>query len=325
MIQATKRYLKENIDEEMSLKNWAKQDNLPLQLKNSYNFYEMILLNTKIILVEVLDSMMNLNQLQKQINQIKRVQDRPVVLIYKVLTRYRRKSLIENRISFIIEDGQMYLPFLGLNLSKAREELEPKTSYFSIAEQVSYLFFLYNKEAVVNTTEFAIRMGFNKMAASRALNRLYHLNLISYDIGGKTERSKEYSRINDPEYFKIGHSYLSSPVRRVLFTTTQPVNALTSGLHALADLSMLSAPTNPVVAIDKHQFFNQPLEIIHNTEIINDTKLFEVELWDYDPKLFSNKEHVDVASLYAALKQEKDERIQQALQEVMSTQIWYTD
>ncbi len=33
---------------------------------------------------------------------------------------------------------------------------------------------------------------------------------------------------------------------------------------------MLSAPTNPVVVIDKHQFYKQPLEVVDNSDIIND-------------------------------------------------------
>ncbi|MCF8020028.1 MAG: plasmid pRiA4b ORF-3 family protein [Vallitaleaceae bacterium] len=52
--------------------------------------------------------------------------DCQIVLLYKDITRYRRKSLIENRIAFVIEDGQMYLPFLGLDLKKGKNMLKKK-------------------------------------------------------------------------------------------------------------------------------------------------------------------------------------------------------
>ena len=34
------------------------------------------------------------------------------------------KSLIQNKIPFIIEDGQMFLPFIGLDFKKAEESLK---------------------------------------------------------------------------------------------------------------------------------------------------------------------------------------------------------
>ena len=54
----------------------------------------------------------------------KNLTDSQIVLFYKAITRYRRKSLIENRIAFVIQDGQMYLPFLGLDLKKPKNSLK---------------------------------------------------------------------------------------------------------------------------------------------------------------------------------------------------------
>lgn len=53
--------------------------------------------------------------------------------------------------------------------------------------------------------------------------------------------------------------------------------------------------------------------------------LVELQLWNYDPKLFSNKNHVDLMSLYAILKEETDERVGQALEEILRGEPWYTD
>jgi hypothetical protein len=41
--------------------------------------------------------------------------------------------------------------------------------------------------------------------------------------------------------------------------------------------------------------------------------------------LFSKQSHVDLLSLFASLKEEKDERIEQALEEVLRAESWYTD
>ncbi len=325
MVITAEAYLKENIEEQLTIKPWLKMNNFPIFLRDDYNFYEMTILGTQCILLEAVDEMPNVDQIQKHIKQIKNLTDRQIVLVYKDISRYRRKSLIENRIAFVIEDGQMYLPFLGLDLKKAKEHVEEEVKGFTTPAQVAYLYFLHHKEEVFNTTDFAKKMGFNKMTASRALNDLYHANLITYEIGGMTGRSKEYKRITDPDYFLRGRSYLKSPVRKIIYTKTRPLGALTAGIDALAELSMINPPGHPIMAIDKNKLDKEQIDVVINKDFIKDTKLVELELWDYDPELFSNNRHVDLLSLYASLKEETDERVEQALEEVLRGEPWYTD
>lgn len=325
MVMTAELYLKENIDEQITIKPWIKKNNFPVFLRDTYNFYEVTILGTRCILIEAVDEMPNIYQLQKHIKQIKNLTDRQIVLFYKDITRYRRKSLIENRIAFVIEDGQMYLPFLGLDLKKVKEHVEEEAKGFTAPAQIAYLYFLYHKEEVVNTTDFAKKLGFNKMTASRALNDLYHANLITYEIGGMTGRSKEYKRIKDPDYFLRGRNYLKTPVRKIIYTKTRPLDALTAGMEALSELSMINPPGHPIMAIDRNKLNNEQVEVVNNKDLIKDTKLVELELWDYDPGLFSNNGHVDLLSLYASLKEETDERVRQALEEVLRGEPWYTD
>ena len=325
MVMTAELYLKENIDEQITIKPWIKKNNFPVFLRDTYNFYEVTILGTRCILIEAVDEMPNIYQLQKHIKQIKNLTDRQIVLFYKDITRYRRKSLIENRIAFVIEDGQMYLPFLGLDLKKVKEHVEEEAKGFTAPAQIAYLYFLYHKEEVVNTTDFAKKLGFNKMTASRALNDLYHANLITYEIGGMTGRSKEYKRIKDPDYFLRGRNYLKTPVRKIIYTKTKPLDALTAGMEALSELSMINPPGHPIMAIDRNKLNKEQVEVVNNKDLIKDTKLVELELWDYDPGLFSNNGHVDLLSLYASLKEETDERVRQALEEVLRGEPWYTD
>ncbi|RQD72225.1 MAG: MarR family transcriptional regulator [Tindallia sp. MSAO_Bac2] len=325
MIMTAVPYLKENIDEQLTVKPWDKKNHFPLFLRNSYRFYDMKILETQCVLMEVLHQTPNIDQLQKHIKQIKNIADRQVVLFYKDISRYRRRSLIEKRIAFVIEDGQMYLPFLGLDLKKAQEQAQQEVKRFTTPAQIAYLYFLYHKDEVVNMTRFAEKMGFNYMTASRALNELYHANLITYEVGGKTGRSKEYKRIPDPDYFLNGRKYLKTPVRKTIYTRTKPLGALNAGLDALAGLSMINTPDHPVMAIDRKQLNEEKFEIVRNKDLIKDSKLVELQLWDYDPKLFAENQHVDLLSLYASLREDTDERVEQALEEALRGELWYTD
>lgn len=325
MIMAAEPYLKENIDEKLTVKPWGKKNHFPLFLRNNYRFYDMKILETQCVLMEVLYETPNIDQLQKHIKQIKNIAERQVVLFYKDLSRYRRRSLIEKRIAFVIEDGQMYLPFLGLDLKKAQEQAQQEVKRFTTPAQIAYLYFLYHKDEVVNMTRFAEKMGLNYMTASRALNELYHAHLITYEVGGKTGRSKEYKRIPDPDYFLNGRKYLKTPVRKTIYTGTKPLGALNAGLDALAGLSMINTPDHPVMAIDRKQLNEEKFEIVRNKDLIKDTKLVELQLWDYDPKLFAENQHVDLLSLYASLREDTDERVEQALEEALRGELWYTD
>ena len=177
----------------------------------------------------------------------------------------------------------------------------------------------------MNTTKFAEKLGFTVMTASRTLNDLYDAKLLTYEIGGKTGRSKEYRRIADPEYFENGRVLLKSPVKKVVYVARVPEGALIAGLDALAELSMINPSDHPVRAIGRGQLDNTNIEIIKNMDIVKDEKLVELQIWDYDPKKFTDKKYVDLLSLYASLKEEKDERIEQALEEVLRGETWYTD
>ncbi len=203
--------------------------------------------------------------------------------------------------------------------------MEKELNIFSKSTQLSFLYFLYNKDAVINTTEFARKMGFTKMTASRALNDLYGAKLVTCEIGGKTGRSKEYERIPDPEYFERGRAHIKTPVKRVVYVQKLPEDTLIAGLDALAELSMINPPGHPVRAIGQNQFNKQYIEIIRNKDLIKDTKPVELQIWGYNPKQFSDKQHLDILSLYASLREEKDDRIEQALQEVLRGKPWYTD
>ena len=325
MVLAVETYLKENIDENFEIKLKKVKNIFPIFLTNIYNFYDLRILDTSCILLEILDDLPGVDVIKKHLKRIEELTNQPIVLYYKAITRYRRKSLIENRIPFIIEDGQMFLPFLSLDLKKMSPCLERKATAFTPSEQLLFLYFLYNKDTVVNTTEVARNMGFTSMTASRALNKLYDAKLVTFEFGGRTGRSKEYKRILDPEYFKKGLRYIKTPVKRVIYVEEAPQNSLIAGLEALSELSMINPPVYMVRAISSKCLNEQDLKIINNMDIIKDNKFVQLEVWDYDPKLFTEKEYPDPMSLYASLKDENDERIEMALDEMLRGEVWYKD
>ena len=211
--------------------------------------------------------------------------------------------------AYVLEAGE-YKIFVGKSVEDVQE-----TAY-------SYKI---KKDKVVNATEFSKVFEWSVMTSSRALNELYDAKLLTYKIGGKTGRSKYYSRISDPDYFEKGKFFLDSPVKKVVYTMNEPKDSFVAGLEALSKLSMINPPGHRVRAIYSAEVKKHNLEIVNNKDIIRDKELVELQIWGYDPKIFTDKKIVDVASLYASLKEENDERIEQALEEVLREKKWYMD
>lgn len=325
MVMAAEQYLKDTVDRHIVIKPWSEKDKLPLFLRNSYTFYEMVILGHPCVLLEVSDEPQGIVAIGKHMRRVQAFTDRALVLCFKDMTRYRRTTLIESRIPFVIADGQAYLPFLGLDLKQTAEAGRKEVTAFSAATQQAYLQFLYDRDMMVNATEFAGKLGVTKMTASRALVDLYEAKLLTFEIGGQTGRSKIYQRIQDPDYFEKGKAFFRTPVREMVYTRNIPDGALTAGLEVLAGISMLNPPEHPVRAISYKELEKTKLEIVRNRDIIRDEKLTELQIWRYDPLPFAHNGHVDLFSLYASLQEEDDERVVQALKMVLRGEEWYTD
>lgn len=325
MLAETERYLKNNIDDEARIETSKYANSFPIFLRDIYKVHKMKILETQCILLEIINETPRIDAIKKHMNTIKKITNDQIVLYFRKITRYRRKSLIQNKIPFITEDGQIFLPFLALYLKNIEDSMEEQIKSFTPSGQIAYLYFLYNKEAVVNTTEFSKLFCWTQMTSSRALNELYKAKLLTYKIGGKTGRSKYYIRISDPSYFEKGREFLNSPIKKIVHIKKEPKNSLVAGLEALSELSMINPPGHKVRAIYGGGLNVDDLEVVENIDIITDEKLLELQIWEYNPKLFTNKDIVDKASLYASLKNENDERIEQALEEVLRGEIWYTD
>lgn len=318
-------YLKENIDDNIKIKKWPNKNFLPIFLREKYSFYEIRLLNRTCLLLETKSEDSGIKILQKQLKNIEALTNLQVILYYKDISRYKRKKLIMNRISFVIENGQMYIPFIGLDIKNKSGNLKEVKKSFSTTTQIAYLYFLYNKDVLINTTEFSELFNLTLMTSSRALQDLYNANLIKYKLGGKTGRSKIYKRASDPDYFNRGKDYIKSPIKKIVYVKNVPNGSVVAGLESLAEFSMINPPGYLIRAISVLQLNNMNEEIINkNDDRILDDKLVELQVWEYDPKIFMKNGYVDLMSLYATLKDLNEDRIEMAIDKVLSKEEWFT-
>ncbi len=329
MLNKVTEYLKENIDANVTINAWNGKSKLPLFLLELYEFYELNILENRCVLIKFNSDAPKINDMKKHIKTLKMISNDNLVFLYNAISPYRRKTLIQNRIPFIVENGQMYLPFLGLDLKMMTDKSTKSIDKFSSTVQLVFLYFLYNKDLSLNIAELAKKLNATSMTASRALKDLYSLGLLKYDIGGKTGKSKNYKRIDDIKYFDIGSKYLKNPVNKVVYIDKAAYNLVygfpVAGLEALSMKSMLNPPAKPVRAVSKRKMNDLKDYIEKDTNKIKDMNLMELQVWDYDPMIFAKNNMVDLASLAASFSKTSDERVEQAIEESLKGESWYKD
>lgn len=290
---------------------WDNKSILPLYIVNSYQFYTTYIENIRCIVIIPIDELPTLPSLKKQIQKIRVIDDVPVVLYSKTISFYRRKSLLENHIPFMT-DKQVFLPFIGTLLvdEKEREKIKDKFVY---STQLLFLAYMYNHEKKVYVSDLSKSLPFSAMTLSRAVKQLEMTDLFSvYKDGVNKVIESKYSY---KELFERVQHYLLTPVRQVGYMDQSLVtdHMVLSGESALSEMSMLNPSRIRTYAVYEKDFDNSQLI----DELIDPDVQVKVEIWAYNPQLFSHTNIADTLSIVLSLKENKDERIEKILEDIL--------
>lgn len=290
---------------------WDNKSILPLYIVNSYQFYTAYIENIRCIVIKPIEELPTLPSLKKQIQKIRVIDDVPVVLYSKTISFYRRKSLLENHIPFMT-DKQVFLPFIGTLLvdEKEREKIKDKFVY---STQLLFLAYMYNHEKKVYVSDFSKSLPFSAMTLSRAVKQLEMTDLFSvYKDGVNKVIESKYSY---KELFERIQHYLLTPVRQVGYMDQSLVtdHMVLSEESALSEMSMLNPSRIRTYAVYEKDFDNSQLI----DELIDPDVQVKVEIWAYDPHLFTHTNIADTLSIVLSLKENKDERIEKILEDIL--------
>jgi DNA-binding MarR family transcriptional regulator len=244
-------------------------------------------------------------------------------LIARDLPSYIRQRLVERHISFVVPGRQLYWPELGLLVQSRKNKIAPvPVAKVSPATQAVLICALVGTMPSPSTPKtLAEKLGYSTMTMSRALDEIEANKL------GRVEREARERLLDFPQsrrdLWEQSLPYLRSPVRETIHLKEDhlPINLrLKAGQTALAAMSMLVPPKEPVYALGREGW----KKIANKVEEIpvEDVGTCRLQLWRYDPWLFATEGRVDCFSLYLSMKDERDERIESALQEMMEEKLW---
>jgi hypothetical protein len=244
-------------------------------------------------------------------------------LIAEGLPAYVRQRLVERKVPFVVPGQQLNWPELGLAVQARKKKQRPLVvDTVSPATQAVLINALTGGMRVATTPKnLAAKLGYTAMTMSRALDEIEANGL------GRVEHKGRERLLDFPDgmkaLWKTALPYLRNPVRetvRIKESLLPKHCRIAAGETALAGLSMLVPPKEPVFAVGRQAW----KKIAGHAELIpvEDTGTCLVQLWYYDPSLFAASGRVDSFSLYLCLREEVDERVQGALEEMMEKVSW---
>ena len=131
---------------------------------------------------------------------------------------------------------------------------------------------------------------------------------------------KILSSENSPkELFYKAEKALLSPVKRTVYIPDEKVKIelLESGYSALAEYSMLNAPSVRCYASEKISQWNDFM----TKDLQDSNSQVAIEMWRYDPRKLSREKMVDELSLALSLREDADERVEEAVEEMLNN-LW---
>lgn len=321
-----KQYLQAVLDENAELTFFEGKEKLSIVLAGSYQFYWVRALETEFVLAKPWERM-TIDKLKKQFIRIEEALQAPVALVEEELTPYRRKKLIQERVAFVSARHQMYLPFLGLHIQekKSNDTKRYSEDRFSPATQAVYLAVLYHGQKEITQVELAQKLNLSVISVSRALDYLVKMHLLDYCVSGKTGRKKVYKCADKKQYYENGKEYLINPVKGICYVKSIPENVriFKSGLSALGEKTMLADTDHSIFAIgQKDEQLLKDCQV--SEEKGKEEHLPEIQIMKYDLEALSVDGYVDNITLIYSLE-EKDERIEIAIEELMEGCTWYVE
>ncbi|MET3981808.1 hypothetical protein ABIB62_004424 [Mucilaginibacter sp. UYP25] len=327
-------YLNEIFNQEIEIKPLEDKlkNQLPLYMRTGYRYTYANLLNRPVVFVEpknqedfkILQTKKQLQKLPKEFGM--------AILLLKGVAAYNRNRLVQAGVNFVVPAKQLFLPDLLMDLRENYPVIMKKKQHQLLpSAQVIVLYHVSNHSIdfeIENKSfkEIAFKFNYSATTITKAIENLKDLDLIS--IIGEKEKCIRFKLTRGKLWhFSLEQNLFINPVLKQVFTNARPKDAkLRANLTALTRYTEINESRQQFYALDKNKYY----ELVKQDEIkeIEDPEAeFCIEIWKYDPRLlFHNFDigvwSVDPLSLYLTFMDNKDERIEMELEDMLKQYIW---
>jgi hypothetical protein len=317
------KYIQDALGVNLNLVKVNKEElkNIPFYILNAFNVWKGKIFDRDAFLLEKLNhEQLTPLQYEKQQELLEKKLLGPVIFVIPEIKAYDRKRLVQKKVNFIIQDKQMFIPQLLIDLKEYH--VKPvKIKYLQPSAQVVLLYH-FQRENLNELTykQIAGLLGYPYLKISRALENLTNCNLC------KTEGKKEKTilfHLEKQELWNKALEVMRSPfIKQVYINTALPATMVyKSNMNALAFYTDLNDDGLKHYAVSQNDF----TKLKKNgkiTETSNYDGDYIIEIWRYEPGVLTDNEYVDPLSLYLAHKDDKNERIGLALEQIIKKYLW---
>lgn len=329
-MKALIEYIKDVVGLEIEIQPLAKttMDKLPIYLTEGYQWHKILLADRPCVLAQMKEANgFGIAQMEKHFEQVKKIIQLPVIAIFDTLEAYMRKRLIEKRIAFIVPEKQLYVPEFLIDLREYGVANKKKQSTLTPVAQQLFLIFILDKQNDIkleNLTfkELANLLGTNPMGITRAVENLKNHELI--EVTGEKEKFIRFIFDRQQMWHNAEQrNILTNPVLKRVYVGEKPrgIFMLHSYNSALPEYSDINPTRQEFYAIEKNTFY----ALQKSNALINANKYegeYCLEVWKYNPETVVNQLRnptrvVDPLSLYLCFKENEDERIEMAMEQII--------
>ena len=310
-------YLSTTMGIKVTYQKWELEVRLPYFIVDKYRIQAVYLEDVKAIFLYLITELDQIGAIKKQILRIQKIENIPVVLVLNKITRQRRVYLMEAHIPFVVEDRQIYLPFLGVALQERFDAESKQVEKLQPSSQVLLLYFIYQNQRRIYTNDAVKALGFSAMTITRAARQLEMTGIFRTEKEGV--QKVLLADLKGQELFEKAKLFLTSPVRRTVYIGVDKASQgmFLSGDSALARKSMLNPSTTKCYAIDG----KAGKELKGTEQLLDGNRQIRLELWKYAPQLLTEDDAVDTLSLALSMMESKDERVEETIDEMLDT-LW---
>lgn len=164
-------YLKRVLGIEVLYENKA-LEHLPNFISTRYDSQKVSLSGQKAVFLYPKTELEQVETLKKHLERVKKVADCPVILVLEQITARQKEYLLREKIAFIVDGKQIYLPFMAAYLQErcdaeksGREEILPSA-------QMLLLYYIYEGAKELSTSQAAKDLDLTPTSISRASKQL---------------------------------------------------------------------------------------------------------------------------------------------------------
>lgn len=256
-------YIDETLSVSAKMEIATKFDTLPLYLRNGYELATLQIYNIRFVLAKPKEQY-NLTILRKQVMQLTKLAELDCVLCLENVRAYTKEKMLTERIPFIILHQQIFMPFLGVALSKNNSRELPQIEKISITTHKLFLNALYHGWKKKSLTEVAAALSVSKMTITRSFDELETLDPNLIKLEGKLRRFVwEDSR---RKLWETVQPFLRNPVAQVYRCGKhlEHSQAKLGGMSALSHYTMLGDNPYPTYAVSKDNVTSLSLDKVQS-------------------------------------------------------------